>query len=113
MTTGASILELAFNHIVLPPKLPGEQDGRIEDVEEDLLSRLLRATKTMKSCAVDDDLPIWQDIETALQTSGLVNEDRYVNRVALMSIFRDLEFQRAVILRITEQNAGLLIYFAR
>lgn len=106
-------LELTFNHVVLPPKLPGEQDSKVEDIERELLTRLLRATKTMESCARDDDLPIWQNIGKTLQTCGPVNEDKYVNKVALMNVFRDLESQHAVILRITEQNAGLLIRFAR
>lgn len=103
------ILELAFNHVVLPPKLPGNQDSNIEDVERKLLSLLLRATNTMKSCAGDDDLFIWQDIEKALRTCGFVNEDRYVNKMALMNVFREFEDQNAVILYITEQNAGLFI----
>lgn len=103
------ILELAFNHIVLPPKLPGKQDSNIEDVDQKLLSLLLRATNAMKSCAGDDDLFIWQSIEKVLRTCGLVNEGKYVNKMALMNVFRDFEDQNAVILYITEQNAGLLI----
>ena len=103
------ILELAFNHVVLPPKLPGKQDGNIEDVEKKLFSLILRGTNAMKSCAGDDDLFIWQDIEKALRTCRHVNEDRYVNKTALMNIFRHFEDENAVILHITEQNAGLLI----
>lgn len=106
-------LELTFNHVVLPPKLSGEQDSNSEDIEMELLMRLLRATKAMESCARDDDLPIWQNIAKTLQTCRPVNEDRYVNKAALMSVFRDLESQHAVILRITEQNARLLIHFTR
>ena len=103
------ILELAFNHVVLPPKLPGKQDGNIEDVEKKLFSLILRGTNAMKSCAGDDDLFIWQDIEKALRTCGHVNKDRYVNKTALMNIFHHFEDENAVILHITEQNTGLLI----
>lgn len=106
---GDPVLELAFNHVVLPPKLPGKQDSNVEDVDRKLLSLLLRATNAMKTYAKDDDLFIWQNIEKTLQTCGIVNEDRYVNKTALMNVFGDFEDQNAVILYIMEQNAGLLI----
>lgn len=32
------ILRLVFNHIVLPPLLPGKNDDSAEDVERDLAS---------------------------------------------------------------------------
>ncbi|KAL4784729.1 hypothetical protein BJX76DRAFT_356715 [Aspergillus varians] len=103
------ILELAFNHVVMPPKLPGEQDSDIENVDKRLLSFLLRATKLMNSFAEDDDISVWHNIEKALRTCGLVNEDRYVNKTALMNVFREFEDQNAVILNVTEQNSSLLI----
>lgn len=105
-------LELTFNHVVLPPKLSGEQDCKVEDIERELLSRLLCAIKTIGSCG-EDDLPIWHNIVNTLQSCGPVDEKRYVNKVALTNVFHDLNSQHAVILRIAEQNAGLLIRFAK
>lgn len=109
MTIDSNILPLTFNHVVLPPRLPGTQDGRVEDVERDLLSRLLAATRKVKDCAVNEDLSVWQGIEQSLQTCGLVNENGYVNRVALVDALHELDEHRSIIVHITEQNAGLLI----
>lgn len=109
MTISPNVLESTFNHVVLPPKLPGKQDDRVEDVEADLLSRLQNALKTVKSSLEDDDLAIWKAIESSLHTCGLVNEDRYVNKVELLQAFQGLKAQHAIIIRILEQNAGLII----
>lgn len=104
------ILEQAFNHVVLPPKLPGKQDSNIAEVERKLLSLLSRGANVVESCAGNND--IWQDVEKALKTCSLVNdsdEERYVNKTALEHAFRDFGNSDIIILHIAEQNAGLLI----
>lgn len=109
MTINSNVLESTFNHVVLPPRLPGKQDDQTEDVEIDLLSRLQNAFKIIESSLEGEDLAIWQAIENSLQTCGPVNKDRYVNKVALLQAFQDLKPQHAIIVRILEQNAGLII----
>lgn len=109
MTINYKTLESIFNHVVLPPRLPGQQDDWIEEVDRELLSRLLEAIKTVKSVSEDEDCPVWQAIQESLQTCSLVETDRYINETALLQAFDNLEPHHAIILRIQEQNAGLLI----
>lgn len=109
MTIDSNILPLTFNHVALPPRFPGTQDGKVEDVERGLLFRLLAASRKVKDCAVNEDLLVWQGIKESLQTCGLVNENRYVNRLALVDAFHELVEPRTIILRIAEQNFGRLI----
>ncbi|RYP56983.1 hypothetical protein DL769_009768 [Monosporascus sp. CRB-8-3] len=42
-----ALLESVFNHLVLPPKLPGQQDPDIEGVTHNILTRLIRACDTL------------------------------------------------------------------
>jgi hypothetical protein len=42
-----ALLESVFNHLVLPPKLPGQQDRDIEGIEQSILTRLIRACDTL------------------------------------------------------------------
>lgn len=109
MTIDSNILPLTFNHVALPPRFPGTQDGKVEDVERGLLFRLLAATRKAKDCAVNEDLPVREGIKESLQNCGLVNEYGYVNRLALVDGLHELVEPRTIILRITEQNAGRLI----
>lgn len=109
MTINYKTLESIFNHVVLPPRLPGKQDDWIEEVDRELLSRLQDAIKKVESFSEDEDLPVWQAIQESLQTCSLVENDRYINETALLRAFDDLKPRRAIILRIQEQNAGLLI----
>lgn len=103
-----SVLALTFNHVVLPPKLPGERDVAAEDVDRDLVSRLLDAMELLVDNSGEDVLPVLGFVQKSLQTCKLLNENEFVNKAVLLDAFNSLETQ-AIILRITEQNAGLLI----
>ena len=109
MMTNYQTLESVFNHVVLPPRLPGTQDTWTEEVDRELLSRLQDAIKSPKASSKDEDCSVWQAIQESLQTCGLVHDDGYINKTALLQAFDDLKPRHAIILRIQEQNAGLLI----
>lgn len=106
-----SVLALTFNHVVLPPKLPGEKDIAAEDVNRDLTSRLLDALELLMGSSSDDVLPVLGFVQRSLRTCQLLNENEFVNKAVLLDAFQTLETQ-AIILRITEQNAGLIIRHA-
>lgn len=63
MAIDSSILELTFNHIAFPPKLPGQRDSKVEDVDRDILTRLGTAVQTIKSFTDDEATSVWEDIE--------------------------------------------------
>ncbi|RYP37538.1 hypothetical protein DL767_002846 [Monosporascus sp. MG133] len=48
-------LESVFNHLVLPPKLPGRQDPDIEGVTHSILTRLIRACDTLANLSGQTD----------------------------------------------------------
>jgi hypothetical protein len=49
-----TLLESVFNHVVRPPKLPGQRDVDIEDVEVDILTRLIDACRMLGNLAGEE-----------------------------------------------------------
>ncbi|EEP82370.1 conserved hypothetical protein [Uncinocarpus reesii 1704] len=109
MSSRSEVIALSFNHIVLPPKLPGKQDSAVEDVERDLASRLFDA-----AAALEDSPGISQCLgylAKTLETARLANEGRYVSKAVLLEAFKDMR-AHAIVLHIANQNAGLLIRYS-
>ncbi|EED24514.1 hypothetical protein TSTA_078690 [Talaromyces stipitatus ATCC 10500] len=109
MTSKSSILELTFNHIAFPPKLPGKRDGQVEAVEKDILTRLRTAVRTIKAYPNDSTPSIWEDIERSLAICRLVNENGFLNREALEVALQSVKLDDTIVLHVSQQNAGLLI----
>ena len=104
-------MELAFNHIVFPAKLPGKQDDEkvIEYVEGELRRRFLDAIKDFKFASDDEAAPVWKCIETALNTYNLVNGGRSLDKSSLLQAFREVTLGNIIIVRVALQNASLII----
>ena len=49
-----ALLESVFNHLVLPPKIPGHQDTDIGGIEQFILIRLKQACNTLNKFAGQD-----------------------------------------------------------
>lgn len=110
MANNSSILELTFNHIAFPPKLPGTRDPQVELVERDLLTRLRTAVHTTKAYSSDNDATsVWESVEESLEICQFINENSFINREALDSTLRSLKPDHTLILHVTQQNAGLII----
>lgn len=109
MTIQPVILALVFNHLVLPPQLPGKNDDSAEDVEQDLTRRMTDAVKTLRNNSDSDTTAAWQSIEESLQALHSITEDSHIKKVSLLSCLRELQSGHAIILHIALQNAGLLI----
>ncbi|KAL4920688.1 hypothetical protein BDW62DRAFT_198579 [Aspergillus aurantiobrunneus] len=108
MATRNTLLSI-FNHVVLPPELPGESNPQGEPVDREMLRRLLDAVTIMKNKSQDDLFPVWQRIEDTLKASSLANEGGICNKSALVRLFGKLSPENALLVRVREQNAGLLI----
>lgn len=109
MTIQPAILALVFNHLVLPPQLPGQDDDSAEDVERDLTRRMTDAVKILRSNSGSDTAAVWQSIEESLQVLHQITEDNHINKATLLSCLQGLQPDHAIILHIALQNAGLLI----
>ncbi len=102
-------VEAVFNHLVLPPRLPDQQDPDTRAVEQQILSHLVKAC---------DDLRLKADVETAialddllhsLKICGKINQER-LDKTLLLTALRGLRSDRVLIVYLVEQNAALLIY---
>ncbi|OCL12896.1 hypothetical protein AOQ84DRAFT_417852 [Glonium stellatum] len=109
MDTSASLLPLVFNHIALPPQLPGSHDSNIEEVGKDICARLLNANRHLTGLKSDILVQASHHVHQSLEICMLVNDVGRLNKSALLESMRDLKRGEVLILHITEQNAGLLI----
>lgn len=108
MATRNTLLSL-FNHVVLPPELPGEADGQAGAVEKEMILRLLAVVNILKAKCEEDLFPIWQMIENTLSASSFVNEGGICNGPALFKVLKKLISEAAILVQIKEQNAALVI----
>lgn len=104
-----STLELLLNHVALPPRLPGKEDHRIEEVECALTARLLNASRELRDLVYKDYGDQWDSIHRSLQICKNMNAGGRLNKATLVTQFQGLERKSLLVLHVTEQNAGLLI----
>lgn len=98
-----------FNHLVLPPQIPGRQDEDIDSTSENILSRLLQAAQQLGSlCNGRERLALKNLRQTLYQTRYLHSRGR-LEKDALEEELRNLELDVPILLHIAEQNAGLII----
>jgi hypothetical protein len=98
-----------FNHLVLPPRLPGEQDADIEHISNDVLDRLIRATVTLGKLAGQEQASVWHAVRKSLHRCHTLHARGRLEKQSLISEFRHLEHDQPLILHIIEQNAALII----
>lgn len=109
MASPLSTLEHVFNHIVLPPKLPGRQDEDIREVEKSLGFRMLFAVQQFRTHANDDVAPTWRRVAAALKACTVMDEYEAVDENAILSDLQKVNPEQAIILYLKEQNAALII----
>ncbi|RHZ47792.1 uncharacterized protein CDV56_101182, partial [Aspergillus thermomutatus] len=107
----SNILALTFNHVALPPQLPGNRDGdaETEKVNRELVERLLRSVNILRSVCDKSSTEVWDTIEKLLRTCILLNGNGFVNRDAALCAFKDIAPGDALILHIAQQNACLYL----
>jgi hypothetical protein len=103
------MLELLFNHIVLPPRLPGKQDSQTEDIEHGLITRVLLASRTVRNLVHIDYRDGWGSVHRSLQACKAANIGSRLDKKSLLTELRGLQSEDILILHIVQQNAGLLI----
>lgn len=105
------LLRSVFNHVVLPPNVPGGADKNLSDINHDLL------TRTHNACAqIRTSLNGHYAKELDLLLSSLVHcrslhTSLYLDCTQLQRAFRGLKDGEALIIHIVEQNAGLLVRY--
>ncbi|OGM48391.1 hypothetical protein ABOM_003402 [Aspergillus bombycis] len=123
MAASSKVLTLTFNHVVLPPRLPGkrETDAQVLEVQNDLLSRVLDAVRQLKEVceartvvAWEPDatlIALWESLEKTLRTIVEVSTEAWVNEASLLGALQVLQPGNAIILHVALQNACILIRY--
>ncbi len=104
-------LEAIFNHLVLPPRLPGHQDARLDLIASSLLDRLLNVVKKFSRLPGDQFkyLPQFESLRRSLETCKQINANGRLSRTSLSAAFRDLQHQDFILVHVVEQNVALII----
>jgi hypothetical protein len=103
-----ALLESVFNHLVLPQKLPRQQDINIEEIEINVLTRLLDACDTLGEAAGPGLVEAWMTLGRSLRVCLDLNLGR-LEKASLLREFHNLRQNHLLILYVQEQNAALLI----
>lgn len=138
--TRAESLNVAlFNHLVLPPQLPQQEDNSIEEISQLLNRRAQRAasflldvqhyTVSGSNSASEFETPqestdideakgyfrVWEDISFSLQLSREVTILGRVDKKLLRDAFQTIltcRLDAFILLHVAQQNAGILIHRA-
>lgn len=94
---------------MLPPKLPGQQDADIQQVSNDILKRLIKATATLGKLASQKQAPTWRAFDRSLRCCQFLHASGRLEKQSLISAFQNLKHYGSLILHILEQNAALII----
>jgi hypothetical protein len=110
MTDPSSVLQLVFNHVVLPPNLPGQHDGsRTDEVNQSLVARVLDGLSTLMSTAEHDLTLLLKGMQKTVRMCQLVNQQGFVNKRILLQGWRKMDTGDASIVFVGQQNACILI----
>lgn len=109
MTLTASLTKIIFNHVVLPPQLPGKHDDKIDLVEPALIKLLQDASRILRDLTEDGIREQFDLVCHTLHTCRTVNAGGGLDSATLGAEFGNLGRKGLLILHIAEQNAGLLI----
>jgi hypothetical protein len=105
----APMLDELFNHLVFPPRLPGAQ-SKIAAVEKALLDRLQSTAATLLDQVPGQFRASYEALQTSLQACRNIHINRNLDRRTLARELLNLQPNIILILHITEQNAGVLIW---
>ncbi|KAH0566486.1 hypothetical protein GP486_000104 [Trichoglossum hirsutum] len=103
-----ALLESIFNHLVLPPKLPGQQDEDKASIENSILSRLMHACDTLGNLSGHEFMQTWVTLHNSLSICSSANQGR-LEKSSMLHNFRNFQQNDLLILHVVEQNAALLI----
>ena len=106
-----TFLKAVFDHLVLPPKLPGQIDKNLVEIEYSLMSRLANAANSFGHLVSEvESAAAFQSIAITTRECRRVNAEGSLNQKYLVEVFSKLEPGRSLILHVAQQNAGLLIH---
>lgn len=103
-----ALIESVFNHLVLPPKLPRHRDIDFEGIEQNILTRLIRACDTLGKFTGQPFREKWASVRYSLRICLNTNPGR-LEKASMLQEFCNLQRNGLLILYVVEQNVALLI----
>ncbi|KAK3347284.1 hypothetical protein B0T25DRAFT_614272 [Lasiosphaeria hispida] len=105
------LLHSVYNHLVLPPKLPGHEDSAIQALSQNVLTRLTDACKRLVPLTPQPLSDAFRSLQSSLVASQEINSG-FINKISTLQHFRHLDRvpNRVLIFHVVEQNAALLLY---
>ncbi|KAF2219103.1 hypothetical protein BDZ85DRAFT_243893 [Elsinoe ampelina] len=103
----AGLKEL-FNHVVLPPDLPTQEDTNLPAIGDALAARLQSACNIMVKESSGSLAATYQHLHMSLRLARQLNFGR-LDKEKLLDSLNKLQPNEVIILDVTKQNAGLLI----
>ncbi|KAI1493235.1 hypothetical protein F5X96DRAFT_622924 [Biscogniauxia mediterranea] len=111
MRAQLGLLRAVFNHLVLPPQIPGEPDEDAEAVSHDILSRFIYACRNAVDAHVGEPwTEAFQSLQSSLETCLILNRCQLEKKVVLDHL-RQLDENSTLILHVAEQNAAILLRY--
>ena len=108
--SSSGLLESLFNHVVLPPRLPGKLESGIEEVDDALMDRALDAIQTIASRLPDSHFSTTlQCLHHSLKIARRVNGGGKLTKNSLLAAMQELKGEEMIIIYVMEQNAALLL----
>lgn len=102
------LLEILYQHVCVPPNLPGSYNVS-EQLDREFFDRSIGACRAARERDTER-YDTWDNLRRCLETSRTLNCRSKLDAKTTSDQFARLNLNDFVILRVTEQNAGLLIY---
>ncbi|KAL9113483.1 MAG: hypothetical protein Q9227_002524 [Pyrenula ochraceoflavens] len=107
MSRSPVLLETLYQHVCLPPNLPGHWNVT-DELNRALFDRLIAACRLLREKDSEPDL--WDNLRHSLDGSRILNLRSKLDAKTLTEHFTRLTEKTFIILQITEQNAGIYIH---
>jgi hypothetical protein len=101
-----------FNHLVLPPQLPGKQDANIESIGDAIIVRLIQATSTLGRLGTQEQASTWNATRQYLRRCQTLHACGRLEKLSLISEFQNFNRERPLLLHIFEQNAAVIVRYS-
>jgi hypothetical protein len=108
-TSRNSLLASVVHHIILPPKIPPQEDLD-HPLSEVLAKRVIAAAETLRNHAGSDHVSHWESFVSSLKASLAIHTEGQIDGETLHDRFRELSCSRILILHVACQNAGIVVY---
>ncbi|KAL4783383.1 hypothetical protein BJX76DRAFT_358024 [Aspergillus varians] len=103
------LIQQVFNHILLPPRLPDQDDSNVGDLNSEIILRAMQAADVLCLLQQPGSSDIWGSVKRSLDLCDATHEDNQVDRDQLLQAFQQVEQNTSIIVHIAAQNAGLLV----